>query len=69
LIDIDEQSGRLHTDVPRSSFRRVSGAGHMVHQTATDDVMSAIEEAARLGKAAIPATASPVAGKTAHAAE
>jgi pimeloyl-ACP methyl ester carboxylesterase len=69
LIDIDEQSGRLHANVPQSAFQRVAGAGHMVHQTATADVMSAIEEAAKLGKSAIPAAASPVAGKTAHAAE
>ena len=51
LIDIDEQSGRLHAEVPQSALRRILGAGHMVHQTATDDVMLAIDEAARLGRA------------------
>jgi pimeloyl-ACP methyl ester carboxylesterase len=54
LIDIDEQSGRLHTDVPQSALHRVRGAGHMVHQTATHDVMLAIDEAARLGNASVP---------------
>jgi pimeloyl-ACP methyl ester carboxylesterase len=46
LIDTDKQSWRLHRDVSQSIFRRVPRAGHMVHQTATEDVMSAIEEAA-----------------------
>lgn len=46
LIDIDEQSARLHEDIKQSTFHRVSGAGHMVHQTATESVMSAINKAA-----------------------
>jgi pimeloyl-ACP methyl ester carboxylesterase len=50
LVDIDEQSGRLHADLPRSALRRISGVGHMVHQSATDAVMSAIDEAARMRK-------------------
>jgi len=45
LIDINEQSARLHADIPHSRLHRVPGAGHMVHQTATEAVMSAIEEA------------------------
>ncbi len=44
LVDIDSQSARLHGEVPQSSFHRVPGTGHMVHQTATDVVMSAIKE-------------------------
>lgn len=47
LIDTDSQSARLHSDVSRSSFHRVPGTGHMVHQTATGEVMSAIDEVAR----------------------
>jgi pimeloyl-ACP methyl ester carboxylesterase len=47
LIDIDEQSSRLHADVVQSTFHRVPGTGHMVHQTATGTVMSAIDEVAR----------------------
>jgi pimeloyl-ACP methyl ester carboxylesterase len=46
LIDIDEQSGRLHVDVVQSTFHRVPRTGHMVHQTATSRVMSTIDEVA-----------------------
>ncbi len=46
LIDTDRQSGRLHQEVPHSKLHRVPGNGHMVHQTATAAVMSAIDEAA-----------------------
>jgi pimeloyl-ACP methyl ester carboxylesterase len=46
LVDIDAQSTRLHRDVAQSRFHRVPGTGHMVHQTATGVVMSAINEAA-----------------------
>jgi pimeloyl-ACP methyl ester carboxylesterase len=49
LIDIDEQSARLHAEVPNSTFHRVPGAGHMVHQTSMSEVMAAIEEAAAAG--------------------
>lgn len=47
LVDIDDQSGRLHEDVPGSTFHRVPGVGHMVHQSAPEAVMAAIDEAAR----------------------
>jgi pimeloyl-ACP methyl ester carboxylesterase len=47
LIDIDEQSSRLHSDVVQSTFHRVPGTGHMVHQTATAAVMAAINEVTR----------------------
>lgn len=50
LIDIESQSGRLHREVPHSSFRRLEGEGHMIQQTATDRVMSAIEEVAMASK-------------------
>jgi len=46
LIDINKQSARLHRDVKQSTLHRVPGTGHMVHQTATERVMSAIDEAA-----------------------
>jgi pimeloyl-ACP methyl ester carboxylesterase len=46
LVDIDTQSTRLHSDIPQSSFHRVPGTGHMIHQTATDVIMSAIDEVA-----------------------
>jgi pimeloyl-ACP methyl ester carboxylesterase len=48
LIDADRQSARLHDDVSQSRFHRVPGSGHMVHQTATSDIMAAIIEAQSL---------------------
>ena len=45
-VDIDTQSERLHRDVPQSRFHRVPATGHMIHQTATGVVMSAIDEVA-----------------------
>jgi pimeloyl-ACP methyl ester carboxylesterase len=44
LIDIDTQSGRLHSDVRQSRFHRISENGHMIQQTATEHVMTAISE-------------------------
>jgi pimeloyl-ACP methyl ester carboxylesterase len=44
LINIDEQSHRLRGNIAQSKFHRVPGAGHMVHQTATRSVMSAINQ-------------------------
>ena len=46
LIDFEAQSARLHRDIKHSTLHRVPGAGHMVHQTAPDLVLSAIDEAA-----------------------
>jgi pimeloyl-ACP methyl ester carboxylesterase len=46
LIDIDTQSARLHSDISQSRFHRIAGNGHMIQQTATDQVMSAIREVA-----------------------
>jgi pimeloyl-ACP methyl ester carboxylesterase len=44
IVDIETQSARLHDDVKQSKFHRVPDSGHMIHQTATDHVMDAIEE-------------------------
>ena len=38
-----EQSSHLHRDIPQSTLRSVPGTGHMVHQTATAEIMSAID--------------------------
>lgn len=46
LIDIDEQSARLHDEVKQSTFHRIAGAGHMIQQSATNHLMAAIDEAA-----------------------
>ncbi len=60
LVDIDAQSSRLHADISQSKFHRVPGNGHMVHQTATSVVMSAIDEAARDGTTAGDSPTSPI---------
>jgi pimeloyl-ACP methyl ester carboxylesterase len=44
LIEIDEQSRRLHVEVAQSRLHPIPGNGHMVHHTATKSVMSAIDE-------------------------
>ena len=49
LVDTDTQSARLHSDVSQSAFHRVPKNGHMVHQTATGEVMAAINEVAGNG--------------------
>lgn len=46
LIDIDEQSGRLHDEIRHSKLRRVPEAGHMIQQSDTADLMAAVDEAA-----------------------
>jgi pimeloyl-ACP methyl ester carboxylesterase len=51
LIDVD-QSARLHEEIAQSSFHRVRGAGHMVHQSAPGAIMAAIDEAAAAGREA-----------------
>jgi len=54
MINIDDQSARLHEDLPQSTFHRLRDAGHMIHQTNTAAVMSAIDEAAAAGLKANP---------------
>jgi pimeloyl-ACP methyl ester carboxylesterase len=49
LININKQSARLHSDISQSAFHRVPGTGHMIHQTATGEVMAAINEVADCG--------------------
>ena len=44
LIDSETQSARLHSEIPGSSFVRIAGNGHMIQQTATDQVMAAIRQ-------------------------
>jgi pimeloyl-ACP methyl ester carboxylesterase len=39
-----EQAARLNGDIPHSTLRRVPGTGHMVHQTATAEIMSTIDK-------------------------
>jgi pimeloyl-ACP methyl ester carboxylesterase len=41
-----EQSAELHRDIPGSLLRTIPANGHMIHQTATSEIMSAIDAAA-----------------------
>jgi pimeloyl-ACP methyl ester carboxylesterase len=43
MVDSQAQSMRLHEEVPQSTFECLPGTGHMVHQTATEAVLRAIE--------------------------
>ena len=52
------QSARLADRVPGATLHRVPGAGHMVHHTATRQVLAAIDEAAERAEAPVP-VASP----------
>src|SRR5215212_11806897 len=42
-IDTEAQSARLHHMLPESGYRVVPGAGHMMHHTAPDEAMAAID--------------------------
>ena len=42
-IDTEAQSARLHHMQPESGYRVVPGAGHMMHHTAPDEAMAAID--------------------------
>jgi pimeloyl-ACP methyl ester carboxylesterase len=46
MVTTRDQSARLHDEIPQSSFASLPGTGHMVHQTATDAVLAAIERVA-----------------------
>jgi pimeloyl-ACP methyl ester carboxylesterase len=48
LVDTRWSSSRLSERLPESWLRVVEGKGHMVHHTATGQVMAAIDQAARL---------------------
>lgn len=43
LVDPEAQSARLHDEIRASTWQCVEGAGHMVHHSALDATISAIE--------------------------
>ncbi len=43
MVDTQHQSARLHKDIPQSSLTRLPDTGHMVHHTATAEVLEALE--------------------------
>jgi pimeloyl-ACP methyl ester carboxylesterase len=45
LVDTNKQSVRLHREIPQSTLDLVASVGHMVHQSATDAVLAAIDKA------------------------
>jgi pimeloyl-ACP methyl ester carboxylesterase len=49
-----QQSAELHRDIAQSTLRCIPNTGHMVHQTATAEVMSAIDMVASQKKEASP---------------
>ena len=51
-----QQSAELHRDIAHSTLRCIPNTGHMVHQTATAEVMSAIHMVASQKKDAVSAT-------------
>jgi pimeloyl-ACP methyl ester carboxylesterase len=51
-----EQSAHLHRDIPHSTLWCVPGTGHMVHQTATAEIMTAIDLVAAQNKKPVVAT-------------
>jgi pimeloyl-ACP methyl ester carboxylesterase len=58
MVDVEAQSARLHKELAQSTFDRIEGAGHMVHQTATDLILAAIDRIdapASNGREAVPA--------------
>jgi pimeloyl-ACP methyl ester carboxylesterase len=51
-----EQSAHLHRDIPHSTLRCVPGTGHMVHHTATEEIMTAIDMVAAQNRKPVAAT-------------
>jgi pimeloyl-ACP methyl ester carboxylesterase len=58
LVNPEAQSARLHDEIRQSSWQCVAGTGHMVHHSALDATMSAIERVSREG---LSRSGSPVA--------
>lgn len=52
LVDATDESERLHRELPGSLFRRVAGAGHMVHYSHQDEVVDLIADVVGRAKAA-----------------
>src|SRR3954452_19539625 len=59
IADVGRQSRRLHEEIPQSELTVLAGLGHMVHHLAPDAVISTIDRAAALAKAASPAQHAP----------
>lgn len=42
IVDVADQSGRLHLALPQSEYTAIEGAGHMVHHTASQMIVGKI---------------------------
>lgn len=54
ILDTALQSARLHEELPHSTFDRVAGVGHMIHQIEPERVLYAIDKAS--GRTSRPVT-------------
>jgi pimeloyl-ACP methyl ester carboxylesterase len=43
IANAGHQSERLHQKLPGSEFIRIPGAGHMIHHSAPDQVVAAVD--------------------------
>jgi pimeloyl-ACP methyl ester carboxylesterase len=59
LLSTRWNSVKLNDRLPHATLRIVEGAGHMVHHTAPDEVMRAIDVAAGLARATLPPAETP----------
>lgn len=50
MVDVNGQSRRLHAEVLQSSLHLVEECGHMVHHTAPERVLAALEEVCRAAR-------------------
>jgi pimeloyl-ACP methyl ester carboxylesterase len=64
IATIDRQSGRLHAELPGSEFVAVPGAGHMIHHTVPDQVLSAVRRVSQPQTAAGVPSGVPVLGRS-----
>src|SRR5690349_14289811 len=60
IADVDRQSRRLHQEIPQSELIVLPGLGHMVHHLAPDQVIKAIDRAAKLADTARNGQPTPV---------
>jgi pimeloyl-ACP methyl ester carboxylesterase len=52
IVDCDTQAGRLGTELPQSTLRKVPDAGHMIHHIVPEQVAAVILDVVRAALAA-----------------
>ena len=68
IVDVEQQSVRLHRALPHSDLHIVPGLGHMVHHGAPEAVAGAIEAVAAAARPSAVGILAPVPGGTTMAA-